>query len=430
MNTASSLQTNPHYFKSNWADNFALYSVGALSFSINFGVALVSVSSLLIVLAALMIFLSNQHKNSSLETIHRPSATVYLIPVAILWMAISGIWTESTFQDGATQLMRYSRILTIPIVYFLIRTPEQSIKILKVWVYGQLFVITSSYLLWLGVPLAWTSNAHATRDLTPFTSTLEQPIMNTIMFIVVWHLRDNFIKQWGKLTINIILIATVFEVFFIMEGRTGILCMLLTLTLIAWRAINSKLKILVVFLPLIISAFLYNTSTKFERRVNEVIVDVQNYNQGSKVSSQGNRIDFTKRSIEAIQEKPILGFGLGSWPLAYRHVRGGSAPTEMKDGIIQELKADNPHQQFLLWFVEGGVIAFALLLGIYYSIYKDSKMLSTPAKNALQLVLASIAFASFLNCPFHGAGMSEFLCFVIAMLLNFVRTENESQQAG
>ncbi len=430
MNTASSLQTNPHYFKSNWADNFALYSVGALSFSINFGVALVSVSSLLIVLAALMIFLSNQHKNSSLETIHRPSATVYLIPVAILWMAISGIWTESTFQDGATQLMRYSRILTIPIVYFLIRTPEQSIKILKVWVYGQLFVITSSYLLWLGVPLAWTSNAHATRDLTPFTSTLEQPIMNTIMFIVVWHLRDNFIKQWGKLTINIILIATVFEVFFIMEGRTGILCMLLTLTLIAWRAINSKLKILVVFLPLIISAFVYNTSTKFERRVNEVIVDVQNYNQGSKVSSQGNRIDFTKRSIEAIQEKPILGFGLGSWPLAYRHVRGGSAPTEMKDGIIQELKADNPHQQFLLWFVEGGVISFALLLGIYYSIYKDSKMLSTPAKNALQLVLASIAFASFLNCPFHGAGMSEFLCFVIAMLLNFVRTENESQQAG
>ena len=423
MNEVTLEQNNTHFFKSSWADNLALYSVGALAFSINFGVALVSISSLLIVLAAFLILICNQNKGSYIDLIDRPRSTVYIIPIAIMWMAISGFWTDSTFRDGATQLMRYSRILTIPVVYFLIRTPEQSIKILKIWVYGQLFVIASSYLLWLGAPLPWTSNAHSVRDLTPFTSTLEQPIMNTIMFIVVWHLRDYFIKIWGKGSVHFILIATVFEVFFIMEGRTGILCMLLTLTFISWRAINSKLKILVLFLPIVISAFVYNTSAKFERRVNEVVLDMQNYNQGSKVSSQGNRIDFTKRSLEAIQEKPVLGFGLGSWPLAYRHVRGGSAPTEMKDGVLQELKADNPHEQFLLWFVEGGIIAFALLVGIYYSIYMDSNSLSTPAKNALQLVLASITFASFLNCPLHGAGMSEFLCFVIAMLLNFVKTK-------
>ena len=438
MNQAPSYPSNGKPFKSIWANNIALWSVGAMGFSINFGVAMVSVSSLLIVLAALFIFVSRQHKSADLETdrthskettqrlSQRPKLTVYLIPIAILWMAVTGLWTESSLQDSATQLMRYSRILVIPLIFFLIRTPEQSIKVLKVWIFGQLFVIASSYLLWIGIPIPWTStdSLYAMQYLTPYTSTLEQPIMNTIMFIVVWHLRDEFVAIWGKLTVNLILVATVFEVFFIMEGRTGFLCMVLTLTLIFWRGVGSKLRILAVFLPLILLALVYTTSSRFERRVGEVVSDVQNYNQG-KMTSQGNRIDFTKNSIIAIQEKPILGYGLGSWPLAYRHARG-SVPTEFKDGVIKELKADNPHQQFMLWFVEGGVIAFGLLLGIYYSIYKDSNSLSKPAKHALQLVLACIVFASFLNCPFHGAGMSEFLCFVIAVLLNLVNSDGKS----
>jgi O-antigen ligase len=422
MNTAISNIPKAYLFRSKWANNFALWSVTTMAFCINFGVALVSIASLLTIVAALLIFITKQHKSIANDLVHRPTSTIYIIPVALLWMGITGLWTQSSLQDSAVQLMRYSRILTIPIIYFLIRTQDQSIKVLKVWVYGQLFVIASSCLLWLGFTLPWASNSHASLDLTPFTSTLEQPIMNTIMFIVVWHLREHFIGLWGKKAVYILLAFTVFEVFFIMEGRTGYLCMLLTLTFIAWRSISPKLRVFVVFFPILLFSLVYTTSSKFERRVDEVFADVKNYTQGSKVSSQGNRIDFTIRSLEAIEERPLLGYGLGSWPLAYRHVRGGHAPTEIINGITKELKADNPHEQFLLWFVEGGLVAFSLLLGIYYSIYKDSKRLITPAKQALQLILAMITFASLLNCPFHGAGMSEFLCFSIAILLNFVRS--------
>jgi len=425
MNTNPLDQTQSKLFKSNWADTIALWSVGTMAFSINFGVAMVSISSLLIVVSALLILITKQDTSKPLNPLLRPVLTVSVIPLALLWMAITGLWTESSIQDASIQLMRYSRLLVIPIIFYLIRTPEQSMKVLKVWIYGQVFVIATSYFLWFKLPLPWTTNQFAFQNLTPYTSTLEQPIMNTIMFIVFWYLKDSFIKEWGRIAVTLISILTVFEVFFLMQGRTGYVCMLLALTLIAWKEIGSKFKILVIFLPMIIFGGIYTTSPKFEQRVNEVVDDVKNYKQGNKVSSQGTRLDFSKKSIDAIQEKPLLGYGLGSWPIAYRHVTI-EMPTEMVNGERRELVADNPHEQFLLWFVEGGVVAFILLLGIYFSIYRDSKKLTPFAKNALQLVLATITLASFMNCPFHGAGMSEFLCFVIAVLLNFVKSPKTS----
>lgn len=413
--------------KTNWINDFAFWSVGAIAFSINFGVALVSISSLLIVIASLLKLIS--HQTHSTPTIYstRPKLTICVIPLAIFWMMVTGLWTVSDLQNSAIQLMRYSRLLVIPIIYFLVRDADDALKILKIWIYGQIFVIFSSYMLWLGAPLPWTSNPHATLDLTPYTSTLEQPIMNTIMLVIIWHFREHFSKLWGKLTVNIILIAIIFEVFFIMQGRTGYICMLLTLTFITWRSLSSNLKILAIMLPCLIVTVVYNTSSTFERRISEVVKDVKSYNDGIHVSNQGNRIDFTMRSIDAVKVRPILGFGVGSWPIAYRYVRGGSAPTEVINGVVKELKADNPHEQFLLWFVEGGVVAFAFLIGIYYSIYKDSKKLRMEARYALQLILVIITFASFLNCPFHGAGMSEFLGFTIAVLLCIPKIDSSAE---
>jgi len=404
----------PKPFATKWANQVALFSVCALAVSVNFGVALVSLSTLFILLAVITVYSlkSNFTKEAVVEI--RPKNTVIAVSIALIWLIASLIWTESTSQVALIQIMRYCRILTIPIVFLLIKTPDQAIKILKIWVIGQVFVIVCSYFLWLGVPLPWASNLDADMDLTPFTSTLEQPIMNTIMFTFVWNFRGRFYQDWGKGIVRVILALTLFEVFFIMTGRTGILCMVTVLTVILWDLVNKKYRILMVIFPFLFFALLYQISSKIEQRSQEVVADVIKYKNGDHNTSQGNRIEFSKRSIQAIIERPLLGYGAGSWPIAYKLALKGEPG---KEG------ADNPHQQFLLWFTEGGVIAFMLLLNFYHSILRDSSMLTISAKKTLHSLVIILLITSMMNCPLHGAGMSEFFCLIIALMMSFTKMQ-------
>ena len=239
--------------------------------------------------------------------------------------------------------------------------------------------------------------------------------MNTIMFTVVWNFRERFYQDWGKGIVRLILALTLFEVFFIMIGRTGILCMLTVLTVMLWELVDKKYKIVIIIFPFVFFAALYQISSKIEQRSKEVVADVIKYKNGDHNTSQGNRIEFSKRSIQAIIERPLLGYGAGSWPIAYKLALKGESG---KEG------ADNPHQQFLLWFTEGGVVAFILLLNFYHSILRDSSMLSVRAKNTLHSIFIILLITSMMNCPLHGAGMSEFFCLIIALMMSF--TKNES----
>ena len=209
MNLSTNIYMTQSPFSKNWANKIAFLSVCALAISVNFGVALVSLSSLLIVLSVLLIYASKANHTNEINQDNRPRNTVYAVGLALLWMIASLIWTESTLQGALIQIMRYCRILTIPLVFLLIKTPDQALKVLKVWVIVQVFVIISSYFLWVGIPVPWALNIKADLDLTPFTSTLEQPIMNTIMFTVVWNFRSRLYQDWGKGLVRLILVLTI-----------------------------------------------------------------------------------------------------------------------------------------------------------------------------------------------------------------------------
>ena len=422
MKLPNNLFTN--LIKPNYSDKFTHLSLIFIAISVNLGVALVSISSLLIVLAALFQYASiklNNHKEL-LPAYHdsatkQKTYTIFAILASLIWIGITGIWTESNTHDALIQYLRYSRILTIPIVFYIAKSPGENLKIIKIWIATQVFVITSSYLLWLGIDLPWVINEHAMRDLTPFTSTLEQPIMNTVTFLVAWYFREDLIKSWGKIAVWSLLAATLFEVFFIMMGRTGFLTMIIALTMIAWWTLNPRIKLIAIILPFILFIGLNNTSPIFKTKFQEVLEDVASYKSGRTDTSQGNRIDFTVRSIQAIKLRPLLGYGVGSWPIAYKIALNGE---QGKEG------ADNPHEQYLLWFVEGGVVAFALLLSIYASILKDSFNLNYRSQKAIITIAIMLILIGFLNCPLHGAGMSEYFCLAIALLLRDQKSVKDS----
>ena len=426
---------NQEQAKFGWVENFALFATCSLALSVSLGVAMVSISCLLVVLSALFLFIKGQTREllsvrglnslenpvssdelSSVKRQFNQSAsasdlwTPWAIGAGLLWIAISIFWSISSWSQIGAELVRSARILVIPLVLYNIRSEEQVLKVIGVWVWGQIFVILSSYWLWLGLSAPWALSEEAVNHFTPYTTSLDQPIMSAVTFGVIWFFKEHFAKVWGKwggLLVYAVLALFLVNVCFLMIGRSGMLSMILVLTVIGWWTLKPKFRKLAVFIPFIIFGLLYFASPKFQDRISKIPAEVTEYKKGKIETSQAIRLEFWNRSVQAITQKPLLGFGVGSWPQAYIIALNG------EEGI----QADSPHQQFLLWWVEEGSVGFILLVAIYVSILLDAYKLELRAKYALISTLNVLFFTSLMNCPLQGAGISEFFCLIIGAMM-------------
>ena len=96
-------------------------------------------------------------------------------------------------------------------------------------------------------------------------------------------------------------------------------------------------------------------------RAEVTIQSVRDFYRGQMGSGQGNRLQFIKITGEMILEKPIIGHGVGSWLEQYpeRALQAGADETH---GM------STPHNDYLLYSAELGLIGLIGLLSIYLAI--------------------------------------------------------------
>ena len=397
-----------HISSMNWQhrwQSFAVFSVSFLAVSVSLGVAMVSIAKLLLLIAVVgQLFFDVKHQSFPSFKLW-PSMTWWIL-LAMVWMSLSFVWTESSSTDTLTGWGRHSRILWFIPVLYLLRSPEQSLLTLKWFVAGMVVVMLSSWALVAGLPVPWASAKQLPSLGIVHGSTLEQPVLLTLLAVVLWFMRDHWPQgHWRWVPIGILLL-TVLNVFFVMTGRSGFLVMLVFISMAVWWQLPKRWRWLVVGLPFVLAALMMVLSPRFQTRTSQVVKDVISYQQGSVESSQGQRLDYWHRSLLAFQEKPLIGHGVGSWRMNYHRLGG-----------MQADAPSNPHQQYLLWLVEAGVVGCILFLGLLFAQYKDAQALPTNDRQALTTITAIAALMGLMNCPYFGAGMGECLVYLAASLL-------------
>jgi O-antigen ligase len=387
--------------------DFSLISVCFLAFAVNFGVALVSLATFFI----FIFFIFNFKKLYFLTSLQLPYLKLFLIIIylSISWYLLSYLWAVSSPTSFIKQLVNYSRVLLIPIILYSLSKEVDHFQIYKILVVSHLFVIFTSYLLWLKVPVFWETNFEAYSTFTPYTSSLEQPIISTVIFSIVWFNRNKFNDFWGSLTTFTCEFFLAANICFLMIGRSGILAFILLLTFIFFISLSYLWRHVALVFPFLFFQLIYFCSARVHSRFDAVLNQIIEYQNGQITSSQAIRLDFWYRSIQAFFERPIIGFGAGGWSNAYAKVLNGDL------GVIG---ADNPHQQFLLWAVEGGSIGLMLLVLFYLLIFRISLYSASESSLLIRSVVLILFLVSFMNCPLHGAGLSEFFCLIIAVSLS------------
>ena len=392
-------ELNPYIF---W-DQYALVSACILAFCVSLGTATVSLAKALVLLAFLIQLVLKKKKIFESRFLQIPLVFIWML-VALVWMLMSMTWSQASELTQWQYFYSHTRFLWLAIIYFLIGSKVRGLLVLKWLIYGQIFVTCISWLLWLGLELPLTRRP-LERGIA-FTSTLEQPVMAVLVLIILWNFRQYLTKQWGEWFVRLAIIAMAFNIVFVMSGRTGYLVFLLFLTIEIYRALPKRWRWFSLFSPIIFSIIFYAASPIFSKRIAQIETKSQAYLQKESLSSEGERLDMWKHTISGILKKPILGYGVGNMPEVYSG-----------EGGLIKAPLSQPHQQYLFWWAEFGLIGLMIMLGFFFALIKDSRLLDSEARNSLLSVIAVLFVMGLFNCPFFGVGMGEFFFLEIAALL-------------
>lgn len=411
--------TSPLYTSTNHGKfNLRLLVVSFATVSVSLGTAVSAFGRLALYLAALGLVIANLAAkkprqfwpNSAWSTRWE---TVTLMAVA--YMALSVLWTDTDITKSILSWTRHARLLTIPLVWLLLRDSAEARRVLRVFVVAQLFVVLSSWLLIGGIPLPWATAQDAKTTYAVFGSYLEQSIMGATLAFVLWHQRDWIFGARGRSFAIAAALLTSIQVLGFLNGRSGYLVFTALASMAIIYQLPKRWRWVAILVPFITVAVVLAGSKTARDRVVLVQQEVAAYAQRADINtSSGERLIYWQTSLRAITERPLFGFGSGGWNQEFQNL----TDHKLKQSFYN---IDNPHQMFLLWAVEGGLVGLSLLAGLFISIYLRSRSLAVSDARSLQTALAALAVAGLTTSTIYGIGMGDYFCMLIGILLSMDR---------
>ena len=391
--------------------NLRVWLICLTAVSVSLPMVWISLAKVLVFVYAL-VFLAKQvltrHADHALAELWTPWA----VTLMLVCSATSMLWSAADLSVALVTFVKHSKLLEIVILVSLIRTAAEARTAITAFACGQAFMLLSSWLMFLGLNVPW--HAHAPTPYVVFSTYLDQSIMFATVASVFWHLRHE--KLWSPVIGAVCAALAIANTLLVLEGRSGYLVALAALALAIMWAVPRRLRLAAfVIAPIVILAAVTLGSNQVQERIGKIITESQNFAKTQKVEvgdSSGWRLNAWRRSVQAMVDRPLQGYGVGAWTFAVKRMEGSTA-TE----VFGESNQSNPHQEYLLWGVELGVGGLLLFLSTLVCLARDAQQFRPPIKRAAMAVLVSIAVACMFNSALYDDLMGDFLVVAMGLLM-------------
>jgi O-antigen ligase len=384
--------------------------------SVGLSMALISAAKLLLLLYGLWALASALFQNQPVPV--EPKVRVrQLTPTAVLTVlsvfTLSLLWTIAPEADALGSLAKYGKLIEIVLLMVLIRDRSEALYALGWFVLGQMFLLASSWALFLHLPVPWATSIMAIKEYAVFSSYLDQGIMGAVLAAVCWHLRGLAPGRFGKQIAITVALLAISNVLFVLSGRSGHVVAIGMLSLAIMWQLPKRLRAAVVLLPFALALVMFFSSSKVSDRLTEVKNEVQTYSTQQKfVGSSGIRLGLWLKAVGIVSDHPLAGLGVGSWSTEYNRLEHEKNPAHVPiDGN------GNPHQEYLQWGVQLGMPGIVLLFGFFAAICYDTLGMPTAVARATQSVLAALMAACLFNSAIYDALIGDFFCVTLGLLL-------------
>lgn len=390
------------------------WPVYALAASVPVSIAAVSLSKLAVLLVALWLLLYPDQRDATPYRWGDWSTGVVLFFLAAL--AMSMIYSTAPWQIAAIDLVKYVKLLLIVLIPYLISTREQAYTGLAVYGAVQIFVLLSSWLLAFGIELPWVLSTERSEMNSVFHLYLHQSIMTVGLAALCWHLRHEFKARWFRVLAPILGILALVNVMFLLKGRSGYFAAVTVIAAALLWETRRRWRWLALLIPILIVALALLTSPQFQSRARLVATEALAYQVGNDpASSTASRLNFWYHSVRAIAERPLTGFGAGSWGGQYRRLDGGS-------DLLYKGSGGNPHQEYLLWGVMLGMGGIGLLVALLATLWWDARSFSPPHTRALRSIILILAITAMFNSVLYDGIIGDYFCLLLGLLLALGKT--------
>lgn len=339
---------------------------------------------------------------------------------------------DATIAHSISILGKYADIILIPIFLVALKKANAKKKAENAFLTSSSIVLLFSYLLKLGIvsyqPWMWFDAVHGG---AAFRNYLTQ---NFFMAFAVYLAMLRMVQSGPGLNgfcWALFVTAGLIDIFGLVIGRSGQVAMLVLMTWLvigsAWfKSSRKKTKIgavaalvcILASLPMLVYQLMPDSAiySRFKLAVTEASSWDPEVPDAS--SSVGTRLGYYYQSLGLIAERPLLGYGTGGFSKAYASRSGGSesAPTE------------NPHNQYLLVAVQGGVVGLSALLALFALAWKYCQNLQNPSdRNAGSGLVLIYAINSVYNSPLLDHAEGLFFAFMLSIWLSGTQINKNSE---
>lgn len=392
-----------------WNARLVLVCLSAVSVSLPMAwISLAKVLVLVTGLGYLCVDYLRGRRDGALGALWTPRVLA-LITIAF---ATSLLWTGADMSSALNTLVKHIKVVEIVLLAVLVRNRAEARIAIAAYAMGQGFLLLSSWALFAGIPVPWQAGSAIKYEV--FSTYLDQSLMFATSAGVFWYLRGE--QLWPRWAGTGLAALALVNTLLLLEGRSGYLVALTTIALGLMWLMPRRLRLATLVLtPVVLMLGLSLGSAQVHERVTKIFREAQNFANTQQVApedSSGWRLNAWMRSVQALQEKPLHGHGVGNWAPVVKRIQGSNA-----DAIFGQGNHSNPHNEYLLWAVELGVGGAVLLLALFIGIARDALRFPPPVRQALIGVAAATAVACLFNSALYDDLMGDFFCVSLGLLL-------------
>lgn len=334
--------------------------------------------------------------------LHHPIAQASLAVFSLLLLGT--LYTSATPAEAWAMVNKYRELAYIPLFLGLFHSTQHQRLGLYAFFTSMLITLALSYgLVFFDFSTISAIKGNASNAFV-FKNHITQGVLFalTAYFICLYGLK----KSPFPLLYGFIIIALVYNVLFLSEGRTGYL-LLLCLACLACYQFYQWRGIVISFLLLCIAAPLaYLSSDTLRQRIDNLKKMAEPSESKVKLSSQ-YRYDFYKNTLELIQQSPVwIGKGTGSFAQEYAKI------AEQKN----QINTTNPHSDYLMITAQFGYLGLLVFSFFLLQLWRYSYHLEADFRGLAQGLVVTMIIGGFVNTFWLDNTEGHLFAFLIALL--------------
>lgn len=297
-----------------------------------------------------------------------------LIPLWLLlgFLAITFVYPSNNESSYLEFISKYGRLLLVPVLAGILAVPENRSLVGKGFLGGMAVVLVLSYAIWLGVDPSYFGAKATDMYAIPSNPTVFKSHITHNFFLVIaiylWIVAfKESTNQSSKLLYAGLTLVALGNLFGMIDGRTGWLVFMVIPLYLGYQKLGFKGFVIagLAFVVLLVAAYFLvdNVHDRFSTTWLEIQQVLQDKPQQG--TSIGERVMYLTASWSAFLDAPLIGYGLGG-------VQGAVQPFTSAAGWPTFY---NPHNQFLMLMLQGGLLALILYAWFFgLAVYRSSQV--------------------------------------------------------